>query len=166
VARVLAAAGMAGALAGRNGQEDGMTRFTLDEDKAREWLAEHAPPGHAPADYEWRVATCRMICHAVDAGVICDPLHRDAETLALEIRPGWVAAGPSYRWLLSIDTGPGPDDYLTLASPADELDALTGETGGRGAMDVLRAAVTAGNVLAEQLDRYVAARAAAAETEG
>lgn len=132
-------------------------RFALYETRAQAWLAELAPWNHAPFKYEWRYATQRMIHHAIDDGIITDTLHRDAETLALEIQQGGIISGATYRWLLSVSTGDNPDDYLTLASPPDELDALTTCIGPEGAMDVLRAAVTAGNLLADELGRHTRA---------
>lgn len=129
-------------------------RFALDEARAAEFI-KRGSDGYNPASPACAGVTAELVHRAVDDGVITDPLHRDAVTLAFEYVGACDGGEHCYRWLLSADTGDGPDDYVTVASQAAELAGISIFTGANGALDVLREAVAAGNMLAGELGRYV-----------
>lgn len=134
-------------------------RFALDEDRAAEYVT-RTPADHKPGDVACERWTRLLVHHAVDEGIIIDPLHDgERETLAWEFTGGATYDdGDGYRWLLHVTTVPNPDDYMTLASPAADMALLAdGRTGPGAALEVLREAVLAGNVMAGELARYVAA---------
>jgi hypothetical protein len=162
-----------------------MSRFTLHEDQARDWIA-RAVAGetrpferrkstdlHLDADYS--VETTRaddgnttndLVWNAQVAGIIADarPGEPFAPRLAFQFDPG---AGSDdydgYHWMLSVGgTSPG----IYAATAFNEIEGLAGAdvfegtaaemTGAVLALGVLQEAVAMGNAMADELAAYAA----------
>jgi hypothetical protein len=152
------------------GEEPTRTRFELDEEAARDWLAAGVSADfmdHMAADNtlpeldgDWNPATDRdgsraehLVHDAQVRGVITHPPHI---TVALDLTAG---ADPGYRFLVMID--PDPGQSLILATALADL-ALLGEEGKFGAeagSEMLRDAVDSANECLDDLGRHMASRA-------
>lgn len=154
----------------RPGHQPGSpARFTLDEVRAAEWIAQGVTQaGDGPVEGEdgydeslppistgwqpWQDDGCTtsdLLSCARAAGVItCPP------GAAIEYEQVTDQDGGGYRWLLFLgDEGP----RLILADAF--TDSWTQAAGAGAALEMLRDAVTAGNELLGDLDRYTTARA-------
>jgi hypothetical protein len=153
---------------GNDQQEDTMTRFTLDEGKAAEWIAANiaqseqfygdcssrAPELEITADYspatdfESGSDTVELVGSARDAGIIAGPGELLFDFLA-------DSEGVGYAWLLYLGE---PGHTLKLSSGYESLHHLGDGSESKGAdaaMAVLREAVSTGNRLLDDLDAYV-----------
>ena len=132
-------------------------RFTLDEDKAREWLASDDGPGwdedFSPArdDGEGN-STYLLVTDALDAGIITDthrPEGADNGCAALAWEFIADGDGDGYRWLFYTD-GTGEPLLASWHESMGHLGDGYDGTGAEAALAVLREAVEAGNRLAGQ----------------
>lgn len=142
-----------------------MSRFTLDEAKAREGIAEAMTnwqtndhpdhpaidPDYSPAtDYDSGSETANLVHEARGAGILAGPgqLYFDFQSDEND--------GAGYTWLLYVDGIPGHS--LKLASDYAEIRHLgdgPNVSGANAAMAVLREARDAGNRLLDDLSAYV-----------
>ena len=153
-------------------------RFTLDEDKAREWLA------HSVTHYDTgkcdREPACKQ--ELADIGADWDPRDNDEHTTALtnlvyEAQQAGIIAAPGrttveyqdasdeneagYRWEVLARPEAGP--WLTLNGHYEKAWHI-GEpdvTGAGAALAILREAVSTANRVLDDLDRYAAGQLAA-----
>ena len=155
-----------------------MTRFTLDEGKAAEWLAhlnEHAEDrskcgpecrdaGDVGRHYrassgEYADETAGLLAQALQAGIITDAGHVGYRpALAWQFIPSDGTSACAHRWILTADD-------LAVTSPADDLWGIGLGPDNReiagvpSALAFLRQSADAGNGLSAGLDAYVQAQA-------
>ncbi len=144
-------------------------RFTLDEARAASWLARagrqagggaavdgldrddsrlpHIGAGWQPALDGHSGPVAELIYLARDTGIITCPA---AWGIGYEYASG--PDGRGYRWLLV-----GSDENLPLILADAFSDSWPDSAGAEAALDLLRDAVTAGNELLADLERYAAA---------
>jgi hypothetical protein len=144
-------------------------RFTLDETRAARWLARatrqagggsaldgpgrhdshlpHIGAGWQPALDRHSGPVAELIHLARDTGIITRPA---AWNIGYEYATG--PDGPGYRWLLV-----SSDESLPLILADAFSDSWPDSAGAEAALDLLRDAVTAGNELLADLERYAAA---------
>lgn len=153
-----------------------MSRFTLDENKAREWIAAGIAITYGRADHnptlpgigEWYGAelsdgmaslTWELVARALAAGIIADAEQPAEAALSFDAVP-YDGETTGYHWALEL---PGTGG-LTVRSAFTEMGYLGDSSGQqlRGApmgLAVLREAVEAGNQIADGIAAYVAKEA-------
>lgn len=151
-----------------------MSRFTLDEDKARDWigrvidanegLAEGGPglPDGILSDYGFGVdvdygsETWELVAGAFRAGILADAAGReDGPALSFDFVP-WDGETAGYHWTLDL-AGAGGLVARTAFTEMRYLGDSTGQDlgGAELALAVLQEAAEAGNQIAAGLAAYV-----------
>lgn len=155
-----------------------MNRFTLDEDKARDWIArlidaneglaedgDDLPDGILPSygfgvDSDYGSETWELVAAAFRAGILTDATApENGPALSFDFVP-WDGEAAGYHWALDLD-GTGGLVVRTLFTDMRLLGDGTGRDlgGAELALAVLREAVEAGNQIARGLAAYVAQEA-------
>lgn len=154
-----------------------MSRFTLDEDKAREWIARviDANEGLAPTgpglpdgilstygfgvDSDYGSETSDLVLAAFAAGILADTGQPEDQKLFFDFVPH-DGEECGYHWALYLD-GTGGLAVRSLFSPMRRLGDSSGQDlgGAELAVAVLREAAEAGNQIAAGVAAYVAQEA-------
>ncbi len=145
-----------------SGDQAVASRFTLNEERAKVYLANTTPAGYDPHT-AWPAQTNEVLIGAFTAGVITDSQHPagravDEPCLCWDPMRTFLGDDPTdydYRWLLAVN------EVITVASQPEFSWAFGGpgeHWGADAALLVLREAVREGNALARNLDAYCKSR--------